>query len=123
MREAFLAANLEVDIDWLPDGDLVLNRLRSLAPWDGGEPYDLVILDLHLPKRSAKEILAVLESENKKLKMPVVALTTLVSEYDKQALLALGVQEVFLKPSDLDGYFELARRLAALLPGARQSAT
>ena len=73
-----------------------------------------MVLDLHLPKRSAREILVTLQAEEKLLKMPVVVLTSLISEQEKLSLLALGVHEILIKPAELDGYFKLARQLAAL---------
>ena len=114
LQEAFQNAELAVEIVCVPDGDQLLQRLRLAA--DGQESYGLVVLDVHLPKRSASEVLMALKSENRRLEMPVVVLTTLISEADKTDLLKLGVHEILSKPSDLNEYFVLSTKLSSFFP-------
>ena len=117
LREAFLSENIPADFDCVPDGDQLLERLLSLFA-GGRDPYALVVLDAHLPKRSAEEVLCALSRQQKRLNVPVVVLTNMISDRDKEKLLGLGVCEIFSKPLDLSDYFSLVHRLAALMdPG------
>jgi DNA-binding response OmpR family regulator len=114
LTEAFLAEKLSIEIDCVPDGDELLTRLASLDG-DGLNTYGLVLLDVHMPRRSAEEVLMALNAQQRRLGIPLVVLTTLISHQHKDRLLNLGVREVISKPFDLGEYFALAKRLSAML--------
>ena len=112
--EAFVTEKLEVEIDCVTDGDQLLTKLVGLSEGQG-ESYGLVLLDYHLPRRSAEEVLMTLNEQQRTLGVPLVVLTTMISEGDKRRLLKLGVKDVLAKPFDLAEYFALARTLSSLL--------
>jgi len=114
LREAFSAENVIVEIDCVSDGDQLLTRLAALTG-DGCDAYGLVLLDFYMPRRTAEEVLTELNRQQRRLGMPVVVVTTLISENDKNRLLSLGVSEVLSKPVDLHEYSALAKHLASLL--------
>jgi len=116
LKEAFLMEKVDVQIDCVSDGDQLLSRLHTLTE-DAPSSYDLVLLDAHLPRRNAEEVLSLLRGAKKTVPMPVVVLTALVSDHDKTRLLQLGVSEVLSKPVDLGEYFALVRRLVSILDG------
>jgi len=116
LREALVNEGVKVELDCVQDGDELLKRLIQLDR-DEAPCYGLVLLDAHLPRRNAGEVLSILSADNKSLNLPVVVLTTMLSEQDKAHLLALGVREVLSKPLDLNEYFSLARRLKSILLG------
>jgi two-component system sensor histidine kinase/response regulator len=119
LKEAFRAENLEVELDCVTDGEQLLTRLLGLGR-DGRSSYDLVVLDSHLPRRSAEDVLSILESQSKRISVPVVVLTSLISDQSKSRLLELGVSNVFSKPLELNEYFALVRQLNSILgKGAR----
>lgn len=114
LKEALAAADVAVDIIWLADGDELLSHMRA-------EPkltYELVLLDMHLPRHSAEELLVILQEE-RGLTAPVVVMSSLISDKQKRRLIDLGVHSVFAKPMDLDDYLELARKLDSILNGGR----
>lgn len=78
------------------------------------EPYDLVILDLMLPKRDGIEILQTLRQ--KRVNTPVLILTAKDSVDDKIRGLDLGADEYIAKPFV---FGELMARIRALLRRAR----
>jgi len=114
LTEAFLAERISVEIDCVVDGDQLLARLTGLTG-DGRESYGLVLLDLHLPRRSAEDVLIALNQQQRRLGMPLVVLTTLISNQEQGRLLSLGVSEIITKPCDLDEYYSLAKKLSSLL--------
>lgn len=90
-------------VDWLKDGDSALAALQS-------ERFDLLVLDLGLPKRDGMAVLRRLRFEGSA--MPVLILTARDATSDKIAGLDGGADDYLVKPVDLD---ELAARIRALL--------
>jgi two-component system OmpR family response regulator/two-component system response regulator QseB len=89
-------------VDWVKDGiaaDLALQN----------ETYDLLVLDLGLPRLSGMEVLARLRGRGQTL--PVLILTARDATGDKIAGLDAGADDYLVKPVDLD---ELAARVRAL---------
>lgn len=90
-------------VDWVRDG-----QAAELAL--GGEAYDLVVLDLGLPKKPGLEVLRTLRRKNNSL--PVLVLTARDAVSDRVKGLDAGADDYLVKPFDLN---ELAARIRALL--------
>ena len=90
-------------IDVAADGEEGLFMAQS-------EEYDLVILDLLLPKKDGLEVLGTLRS--KKITVPILILTAKDSLVDKVAGLDAGADDYLTKPF---GFEELLARVRALL--------
>lgn len=76
----------------------------------GAMVYDLIILDIMLPKRDGVEVLKRLRREG--IKMPVLVLTARDSINDKVQALDLGADDYLTKPFS---FLELCARARALL--------
>lgn len=90
-------------VDWVRDGRMADEALRS-------EHYDLVLLDLGLPKRDGLEVLRALR--DRKNAVPVLVATARDAVGDRVAGLDAGADDYVVKPYDTD---ELLARLRALL--------
>jgi two-component system OmpR family response regulator len=90
-------------VDWVRDGRMADEALRS-------EQYDLVLLDLGLPKRDGLEVLRALRA--RKNAVPVLVATARDAVGDRVAGLDAGADDYVVKPYDTD---ELLARLRALL--------
>ncbi|EDS85869.1 DNA-binding response regulator [Burkholderia pseudomallei S13] len=90
-------------VDWVQDGDAALTAL-------GGEAYDLLLLDLGLPKRDGIDVLRTLRARG--LALPVLILTARDAVADRVKGLDAGADDYLVKPFDLD---ELAARMRALI--------
>ncbi|MDH1056201.1 response regulator [Aquipseudomonas alcaligenes] len=90
-------------VDWLEDGTSALHALLS-------EDFDLLVLDLGLPRMSGLQVLRELRRSGSAL--PVLILTARDSTEDRIAGLDAGADDYLVKPFDLD---ELKARLRALL--------
>jgi two-component system, OmpR family, alkaline phosphatase synthesis response regulator PhoP len=101
-----LRMNLEAEgytVSVAMDGEDGLSRIRT-------EPFDLVILDVMLPKVNGFEIVRQLRDEGRHL--PVVMLSARGAEMDKVMGLELGAEDYITKPF---GLAELLARVKAVL--------
>jgi two-component system OmpR family response regulator len=90
-------------VDWVRDGEMALTALQS-------QTYDLVLLDLGLPRVDGLEVLRLLRG--RKLRVPVLIATARDSVQQRVQGLDAGADDYILKPYDLD---ELLARIRALL--------
>ncbi|KWR89029.1 response regulator [Cupriavidus sp. IDO] len=93
-------------VDWVRDGEAGL----AAATGQGDEPcYDLVLLDLGLPRRPGLDVLRALRARG--VSTPVLILTARDAVADRVAGLNAGADDYLIKPFDLQ---ELAARMHAL---------
>jgi two-component system OmpR family response regulator len=90
-------------VDWVRDGVMAEAALKS-------ESYDLVLLDLGLPKRDGLEVLRSLRSRRETV--PVLVATARDAIGDRIAGLDAGADDYVVKPYDTD---ELLARIRALI--------
>ncbi|MGG1944812.1 response regulator [Trinickia sp. NRRL B-1857] len=90
-------------VDWVQDGEAALTAA-------GSETYDLVLLDLGLPKRDGLEVLRALRARGNAL--PVLIVTARDAVADRVKGLDAGADDYLVKPFDLD---ELGARMRALI--------
>ncbi|AMO96724.1 response regulator [Collimonas fungivorans] len=90
-------------VDWVQDGAAALSALAQ-------EDYQLLLLDLGLPKKNGLEVLKSLRAGGNRI--PVLILTARDSISDRVAGLDGGADDYLVKPFDLE---ELAARIRALL--------
>jgi DNA-binding response OmpR family regulator len=91
------------EVDHAADGEEGLKKVRA-----GG--FDLLLLDLMLPKKSGFEILKRIRADG--IEVPVIVLTARGAEVDKIAGLKLGADDYVTKPFSLG---ELLARIGARL--------
>ncbi|MDM0043524.1 response regulator transcription factor [Variovorax dokdonensis] len=90
-------------VDWVRDGEMADTALRS-------HQYDLVVLDLGLPRRDGLDVLRALRQRRERV--PVLVATARDAVSDRVAGLDAGADDYVLKPFDTD---ELLARVRALL--------
>ena len=90
-------------VDWVKDGETADSALRTQA-------YDLVLLDLGLPRRDGLSVLKALRS--RKDRVPVLIATARDSVQQRIEGLDAGADDYVLKPYNLE---ELQARIRALL--------
>ncbi|WP_423064080.1 response regulator [Candidiatus Paracoxiella cheracis] len=91
-------------IDWVKDGRAARDVICSTH-----ETFDIIVLDLGLPKLSGLEVLKMIREKN--LATPVVILTARDTVDDRVKGLDAGADDYLTKPFDLD---ELCARMRAL---------
>ena len=89
-------------VDWVQDGNAAELALS-------GDNYDLVLLDLGLPRRTGLDVLKGLRRRG--VQLPVLIVTARDAVQDRVSGLDAGADDYLVKPFDLD---ELAARMRAL---------
>ncbi|MDZ5459786.1 response regulator transcription factor [Azohydromonas lata] len=90
-------------VDWVKDGEMAETALRT-------QTYDLVLLDLGLPRRDGLEVLRGMRA--RKDRTPVLITTARDAVAQRIEGLDAGADDYLLKPYDLD---EMLARIRALL--------
>lgn len=91
------------EVDVATDGKIALQKIKE-------EPFDLVVLDLMLPKIDGLEVCKRVQQE--KISVPIIMLTAKSDEFDKVLGLELGADDYLTKPFSPR---ELVARVKAIL--------
>lgn len=99
------------------DGVGALSMMRREGGHSESPIPSLVMLDLNLPKKDGREVLADMKADPRLCHIPVVVLTS--SEAESDSLLAYGLQAscYVTKPLDLAGYQAAVRAIAGFWLG------
>ncbi len=73
--------------------------------------YDLILLDLNLPRRDGREVLAELKNDPELRVIPVVVLTTSEAEEDIVRSYSLHANAYVSKPVDFDRFIDVIRQI------------
>ena len=124
LREGKLAVHLSVT----PNGVDALAFLRREGAYAAAPRPDLVLLDLNLPRKDGREVLAEIKSDPALRSIPVVVLTTSKAEEDILRSYDLHANAYVTKPVDFNRFIEVVRQIdeffvtVVKLPGHRSSA-
>lgn len=109
--EALREAKLLNTITNVADGVEALAYLRQEGKYAGASRPDLVLLDLNLPKKDGREVLAEVKSDPALKRIPIVILTTSRSEEDILKAYNLHANCYISKPVDLDQFIKVAKSI------------
>jgi CheY-like chemotaxis protein len=101
-KEALAMANLSQSIHVVTDGEAALDFLYRRSKYVSAPRPALVFLDIHLPKRSGHEVLAVVKADNDLKSIPVIVLTTSHAPADISKAYRLHANCYITKPVDFD---------------------
>jgi CheY-like chemotaxis protein len=107
LKEAKVINNLTV----LKDGEEALAYLRRQGPYDKAARPHLILLDLNLPRKDGREVLAQIKAEDALKRIPVVVLTTSQDEQDVLKSYNLHANCYVTKPVDLDQFIRVVQSI------------
>ena len=112
-EEALKEGKVTNNLSAARDGEEALAFLRKEGTYADAPRPDLVLLDLNLPKKDGREVLAEIKTDPDLKRIPVVVLTT--SEADEDILKAynLNANSYLAKPVDLDQFITLVKGIEA----------
>jgi CheY-like chemotaxis protein len=98
-------------LDVVGDGAAALAFLRKEPPYADAVTPDLVLLDLNLPGRDGRDILAEIKADDRISHIPVVVLTTSAAEEDVMGSYRAHANAYVTKPVELDGFIAAIRQI------------
>lgn len=93
------------------DGVEALAFLRRQGPHAGSTRPDLILLDLNLPRKDGREVLAEIKEDSSLRRIPVVVLTTSKAEEDILRTYDLHANCYITKPVDLEQFISVVRSI------------
>jgi len=112
-REALKEAKVLNMLHVAQDGVEALDFLHKQGPYAGKPSPDLILLDLNLPKKDGREVLAEIKQDETLRRIPVVVLTTSRAEEDVIRSYNLHANAYVTKPVDLKQFLEVIRAIEA----------
>ena len=109
-REAF-EEYLHNRLDVVSDGSEALAYLRREGEYADAPRPDLILLDLNLPRRDGREVLAEVKADDSLRHIPVIVLTTSQADEDVLRSYQLHANAYVTKPVDFDGFIEAIRQI------------
>jgi CheY-like chemotaxis protein len=107
LKEAKVINNLTV----LKDGVEALAFLRQEGPYAAAKRPHLILLDLNLPRKDGREVLAQIKADDALRRIPVVVLTTSEDEQDVLKSYNLHANCYVTKPVDLERFIKVVRSI------------
>jgi CheY-like chemotaxis protein len=108
---ALRGGGIEHRLTWLSDGEEAMQFLRRDGKYARAPIPDLVLLDLMLPRKNGRVILAEMRADPELAGVPVVVMTGTAREDDAVRFERLNVQGFLTKPVDLDAFVVLVQEL------------
>jgi CheY-like chemotaxis protein len=110
IREALKDGTLPVQIAVARDGQEAIDYLRQVQNNVVARPH-LVLLDLNLPRKTGKQVLAEVKASPVMRQIPILVMTTSRADADIIDAYRLNANGYITKPDDLPGYIRVLRSI------------
>ena len=107
LKESKIHSNLHV----VMDGMEAMAFLRHEGKYADAPHPDILLLDLNLPKKDGREVLAEMKSDDNLKRIPVVIVTSSQAEEDIVKTYDLHANCYVTKPVDLDQFVKVVRSI------------
>jgi two-component system, chemotaxis family, response regulator Rcp1 len=111
--EALKEGNVHSVLRVVADGVEALAYLRREAPYRGAARPDIILLDLNLPRKSGREVLAEIKADPVLKAIPVVVLTTSQADTDVAQCYALHANCYVVKPVEFEAFVRVVHNFRA----------
>jgi two-component system, chemotaxis family, response regulator Rcp1 len=109
--EVFQEEKIAADVDVVRDGEQAMAYMCQEGEYKAAIRPDLILLDLNMPKKDGREVLAELKASDRFKTIPVVILTTSQSDEDVLKSYNLQASCYVIKPMDLEPFIKIIRSL------------
>lgn len=110
-KEALREGKVRNTLHVVPDGVEALAFLRHEGRYAAVPRPDVILLDLNLPKKDGREVLAEIKEDDNLRRIPVVILTTSQDERDVLRAYELHANCYITKPVDLDQFIAVIQSI------------
>lgn len=108
-KEAMLDSKIRNTLHHVSDGEEAMAFLRKEGKYENVPRPDLVLLDLNLPKKDGRQVLAEIKNDDELKRIPVVILTVSSAEEDILKSYNLHANCYITKPIDLSQFMKVVR--------------
>ena len=112
-REALQEGKVLNELNVVSDGVEALDYLFQRGSHREATRPDLILLDLNLPKKDGREVLAEIKADQHLKRIPVVVLTTSLAEEDVVKSYNLHANCYIAKPVDFDRFIQVVKSIDA----------
>lgn len=107
LKDSKINNNLHIAVD----GEQAMNFLKKKGEYVNAETPDIIFLDLNLPKKDGREILAEIKNDENIKSIPVVVLTTSSAEEDIIKSYNLHANCYINKPLDFNQFVRVVKSI------------
>lgn len=111
VQEALKNSSLNYEMATVRDGVAAMAYLHQSGEYASASRPDLIILDLNLPKKDGREVLAEIKTNSQLKRIPVIVLTTSKNEDDIHQSYDLNANCFITKSRNLSQLFTIVRRI------------
>jgi chemotaxis family two-component system response regulator Rcp1 len=108
-KEAMRDSKIRNTLHHVSDGEEAMAFLRKEGKYEKVPRPDLVLLDLNLPKKDGRQVLAEIKNDDELKRIPVVILTVSSAEEDILKSYNLHANCFITKPIDLSQFMKVVR--------------
>ena len=111
MKKAFQVASFDCNLQSVFDGVQAMQYLNCLQPYENAVRPNLILLDLNLPRKDGREVLAEVKKDEKLKNIPVLILSNSHSPMDVYTCYQLHANCYLPKPEGFQELIDLAKSL------------
>ena len=111
IQEALKNSSLPHEVMTVRDGIEAMAFLHRKGEYNTAPRPDLILLDLNLPKKDGREVLAEIKTDSKLKRIPVIVLTTSQNEDDIFQSYDLHVNCYITKSRNISQLFKIVQRI------------
>jgi len=110
-QEVFKEGKINNTLSIVMDGEDALVYLRKSGKFKNVQTPDLVLLDLNIPKKDGRQVLAEIKADSTLKVIPVIILTTSAAEQDILNTYAHHANCYIMKPVNLEQFIKVIRSI------------
>jgi CheY-like chemotaxis protein len=109
--EALKESKMHNNLSVVQDGVDAMAFLKREEPYANAARPDLILLDLNMPRKDGREVLAEIKADPNLRRIPVVILTTSTAEQDIVRTYDLHANCYITKPVDMDQFIRVVQSI------------
>ncbi len=110
-QEALKEGTIANELHVVKDGVEAIDYLKRKGKYALQPTPDIILLDLNLPRKDGREVLAEIKADDNLKLIPIIILTTSDAESDIQKSYKLHANCFITKPVDLDQFIYIIRQI------------